>query len=404
MMSAQLRSDSRRIRPHLKALNFSISDVVVGLMAVLVFCLRPSAVGEIYSFQVSILLVCLIVVYLLVNRDGFRFSPSPIAICQLALVFIVVFQVAAHAAAAGGDFAVNAPKALAMSIAAVGALFIAVINEKNSRIFFSALAALILLICLSTVITSLILMFGVRWTSIIVDVNDQTVYGKLNVLFPYTLSFNIVPTPFGLQPRLSGLFREPGILPPFACWAAAYAHLRRWPLAISAVALGGSIVSLSTLGVPLAAFTGALIMLRRLGLGTWSALGIVTLLGLFTWPVLYALDNVGLKDKIQSQAGSFEARRDAIFTALSGANLLFGDGPSLNYTRDATVNLIGNTRSIGVFGVVVMLTAHALPFWKSIFVIGVLPMVATFLITQPIAGDAAVLAISLSWTAFTRRG
>ena len=376
---------------------------IVGGLAVLVFCLRPSAIGEANSFLVSILMSILVGAYLLMNGSRLAFRPPVTASTQLLLLMVVLVQVTLQASAAGGVFAVDAPKGLAMSLISTLALLIAVSSPRNARIFFSSLCVIVLIVCASTVVTAVLMAIGVRWTSLVIGHNNQTAYGNLSILFPYTLSYNLAPTPFGIVPRLSGLFREPGILPPFACWAAAYAHLRKWPLIFSLTALAASVASLSTLGVPLAAYTGSLILLRRMGLRTWPALGIVTAAALAAWPIIYGLEYVGLGAKIRSQTGSFEARRDAIATALSASNMVFGDGPSLNYLRDATVNLIGRIRSIGVFGFGILLTAHVLPWRTSIFVIGASTLVMTCLITQPIAGDAAVIAVCLSWTAFERR-
>lgn len=379
-----------------------LSDAIVSTIAVLILFLRPSTIGEVYSLQVSIMMLGAIAVYWIVNVRGVEVDIPPLASAQILLLLVIIIQAALHAAGSDQVFAADAMKALAMGVVTVAGLFIAILNVRNSRIFFSTLCIVVLISCASVVVSSGLMAVGVRWVSLVVGINDQTSYGPLKILFPYTLSFNLASTPFGVMPRLSGFFREPGILPPFACWAAAYVHMRRWPLILSFMALAASIASLSTLGLPLAAFTGAMILLNRMGFKAPVALGVVVFVAILIWPILYSLDYIGLESKIASQEGSYEARRDAIYTAFSGSNIMFGDGPSLNYLRNDTVNLIGRIRIIGIFGFIVMLLAHALPVRKEIFLIGVIPMVGTFLITQPIAGSAGVFAVCLSWVAFRR--
>jgi hypothetical protein len=375
------------------------THLILGGLAVSILCLRPSFIGQVYSFQASLALVALVAAHIIINAKHFSFEKNYLAYAQILSLTLVIFQWLMISMLAGGDFAQYAMKGLPMSLVAIAALSIVISNNLYTRIFFDAFCAVIVISSVFTAICFVLMACGVHWENLIIGTSQETQYGPIQILFPPTVSANFAATPFGELKRLSGIFREPGVLPPFACWAAAYAHFRRWPLPLSIVALAASAASLSTIGVPLALWTGALIFLNRLGLSTSYAILTTLVLAALFWPIVYSLEFIGLESKIHSQTGSYEVRMDAIETALSAKNIVFGDGPSLGYDENATVNLIGRIRSVGFFGFAFALAPYFFAINKPIFYFGLAPMIATVLFSQPIANDIPAFAICLSWAA-----
>lgn len=378
-----------------------LHPVLVSLMAVCILCLRPSMIGELYSLQASALLCVLVAVYFGVSGGRFLIGGWTLAYAQLTIFAIALLQWFILSAGAGGIFADYALKGLPMSVATVIAIFIAISNPSNARVFFDTLAIVILASCACVVITFTLMAVGVPWHSLVYGNIQGTSYSVANVMFPFTFAGNLTITPFGILQRCSGIFREPGVLPAFACWSAGYAFLRKWPLWASAIALAASVASFSTLGLPLAAFTGAMIILRRAKIPTLLSLGIVGVLGLIAFPIFNNLEFFGLDSKLRSRPESFVARTNAIQTGFSARNMVFGDGPTLNGGADDAVNLIGRTRFIGVFGVLAALAPYFLVMGKDIFLVGLIPIVGAILVSQPIANDAPAFVICLSWIALT---
>lgn len=376
--------------------------LVVG--ATCLICLRPHAFGQLYSLQISAILAFSLVAFVVLSLNSLVFKVNPMMLLQVMLYSSLVIHLTVLAALSGGSFAVDGLKALMMSCVAIAALVMFLSGIRSARVFYNTVFIVLFVSCASIILTWLLIIIGFSKPELVVGRLSDPALGSLSVFFPFSLANGIALSPIGVMPRLTGFFREPGLLPAFACWAAAYAHLRKWPIIFSIVPLVASVCSLSTLGLPLAAYTGSLIALRRVGLGTFSALSIVSILAAVIWPILYSLEYFGLDGKIRSQSGSYDARAGAIRTAFDAQNILFGDGFSSNRLSDATVNSIGRIKESGIFGFVLTVLSTCLPMMSNIFIIGLVPMVITFLFSQPIGTDVTVFMLFLSWTALLNSG
>jgi hypothetical protein len=274
-----------------------------------------------------------------------------------------------------------------------------------TRPFFDSFAIIIILSSLSLIVTFSLVASGVPLYALKIAHLDLTGYDYLqnygDVSFPFTFIANDANSWFGFVPRSGGLFREPGVFPPFACWAAAYAYLRKWSLPWIAVCLLASVLSLSTVG-PLAFFTGAILLAYKFRIRPIRALILIALLGAALWPALYSMEFIGLEDKIASQSGSFADRQVLFWGAFDVKNIMFGDGFGWGGVSSTEgISLVSQMRVYGVIYVVTVVAIYICAMKNiKLWIAGCLPGFITVLFSQPISTDAAFLVIFFSWAAF----
>lgn len=371
--------------------------ILTVILGILVMLLRPTAIGEVLSLPISAgILGVSTFIFLLVFRY-LQLGALKRALPQLVLFALLVLYTSAHGLAAGGRFAEDAMKFLGISIAGVMAILAVSLNEKTQRQFFDTVAIFITIVSASVLVTFLILAAGVPLSSIRLFHFEYTYISRGDVLFPFSFSYNQVQTWVGIMPRLSGIFREPGLLPAFVCWAATYAHLRRWPLIISVLNISASALCLSSLGLPLALYTGGLILMSRLRIPIPLAALALAGVAIVAWPVLYGLNDIGLGSKISSNSISFRERMYILELSFSGKDLLFGDGPQSSYLANSGITLLAQTKQYGLVYLVGCLALYSMSMRNfSLFIYGLVPALVTLLFSQPPALDIPVLILFLS--------
>lgn len=376
---------------------------LAAILGVLVFVLRPTAIGEVYSFPLAAAIAAIAVALLLSNMGRAQLQVFRHLSPQISLFLLIVFYVSARNLVSGGTAAENGVKFFFISLSGALALAAVSLNAVTQRKFFDTLAFLVIMSCISVTITFLLISTGLKATSIRIFHFSYTYINRGDVLFPFTFSFNEVKSWLGPAPRLSGIFREPGILPAFACWAAAYAHFRKWPFAVSVIALVGSAFSLSSFGVPFALYTGALLTMAKLRIRTPVALVSLAALGVLAWPIIYGVGNagVGIGGKIASDSISFRERMYLIELAFSAKNIVFGDGTSGLYRANEGISLFSQIRIYGLvyFASILGLYAFAAKNMR-LLLYGLVPAFVTVLISQPIALDVPLVAIFMSYAVF----
>lgn len=294
-----------------------------------------------------------------------------------------------------------------MLIKAVGILisgsilgFCVIASEQRLRSFFDTLARIIIGLSASTIITIILLVVGFSL--------GQLAYTRLDygypqpagtILFPFSMVYNFAPTPFGLLPRLSGGFREVGIFPAFACWAAAYAAFRRWSILSISLCLGAAVASFSTLGAMLALVTLGGILAKFSRIPSWVLFIAAPILGVAAVAITYNLPYIGLGYKYTQVNASFSERQYATETALNIPNPLLGADDS--GVRNIGINLISSISTIGIIGVVIVLVGM-LPAVRRMkyFVAALLPLTITAVFSQPIATEPLFLLLFISWRVF----
>ena len=382
-----------------------LTPFFVGAMAVAVANLRPTYVGETQSLPVCVVLLTIEALILLkFYSDNARLSFGKIALAQIFLssfIAIYVLERGAFDPKIGNDVF----KAFLILGAFLTAVAIAVSKARYTLVFFDTFAVIVIASSVGLLATFFLVGVGIPISSLtIAHLPNPSTYGGGvgDIAFPFTHVTNEAMSWIGTAPRLAGLFREVGCFPPFACWAAAYGFLRGWRLAWSAICLLASILCLSTIG-PLAIYTGAMLLLFRLGVRPLHAAGIVIGLGILGWPILYTMDYVGLEQKINSGTGSYEDREWLFWAVLDTQDFVFGDGSGWSeVSSSAGINLISQIRVLGLVYFAPVVAIYLLPignprFWLSACV----PAIATVAFSQPISIEPAFLMIFLSAAAFS---
>lgn len=378
-----------------------VPAILAGTLGVLIFFLRPTAFGEVLSFPISVAIVATSVSLLLLNIKNVQISTLGPITPQLTLFSFIVLYLSFRNISSGGSSADNAFKFFMISAAGITALAIVSCSKSTRGAFFDAFAIIVIISSVSLFITFILLALGAKPSAIRVFYFPYTYSGKGDILFPFTFSYNQATMWFGPTPRLSGLFREPGIFPAFACWAATYAHLRKWPAAISAICIAASAACLSSLGMPLALYTGALLALAKARVRMPIAFLILASLAVVAWPILYGIrDNVGIGSKIASNSVSFRERMYFLEIAFSAKNVVIGDGVASLYRANEGVSLIAQIRIYGLLYFLAVIFLYFISAKNTIlFLYGLVPAIVTVLTSQPIATDVPLIVMFMSFTA-----
>lgn len=380
------------------------TSFVVIALACAIANLRPTAIGGTYSFQVCcVILLLLVALVFQAERGKFKVDLEPQMAAQLGIFVLIVCYLFARSAFSLNFHGEESPKAFLISVVFLIALFIVTSIRRFTTLFFDTFASVVIASSASLIITFGLIAAGSRVSSLIIFKIDLAGYGGNfgSFAFPLTAVANEVSGWFGSTPRLSGIFREPGVFPPFACWAATYAFLRGWRTIFVAMPLVASMLSLSTIG-PLSLFTGAILVLYRLRFQPITALIIIIAVGSLIWPALYTMEYIGLAAKINSKSGSFEERSILFTEALNVENLWFGDGfgwGSVSSTEG--ISLVSQLRVYGLFYFVLVIALYFLTSRNMrLWIPGCLPALLAVIFSQPISVEPAFLMIFFSWSAF----
>lgn len=362
--------------------------------------LRPTVFGEIASFPIAAALVGLTVGLLLLCLRRVYAQELVNVAPQAVLFALLIIYTSARGVMAGGVAAENAVKGLLVGLAGVLAVVSANSSSVTRRGFYDGAAIIIIAASLSVLATRILLSAGLSAHDLHLIKIEYTYPGRGDVLFPFTFAHNNVQSPFGVQPRLNGLFREPGILPAFACWAAAYACFKKWPTWVWIATLLGAAASFSSLGLPLAIYTGSFLFARRMKISLPAAALAGGAGALVAWPFLYSLNDIGLGSKISSDSISFRERLYMIETAFSARDTLFGDGVGSIYRANEGISLISQTRIFGMLFFAAATFTYAISGRRPhFFVVGLVPLAVTILFSQPISLDVLTMVAFTSWTA-----
>lgn len=376
-------------------------EIMACLLAVGVCNLRPTVIGETQSLPVCLALVAVEAFFILhVSHIGAAFRYRRGSLAQLVLHGTLVVYVMGRNAFDVTMSEADTLKGFAISAAFFVALAIVLSNGRYGQVFFDAFAIAVVASCASIIVSLAFVAAGVPASSLVIGAppTPRTYVGMEGVfVFPFSFTNNDAPSWFGVIPRFAGLFREVGCLPPFACWAAVYGFLRGWSVLWSAVCLLAAVLCLSTIG-PIAFFTAAMLALYKMKVPPKQAIALTLGAGVLLWPVLYSMQFIGLEDKLNYRAGSYEDREALTWAVLDTKNIIFGDGAGWSeVSSKAGINLVSQIRVYGVIYFAIVVAIYALPirnfrFWVAACV----PAIVTVLLSQPIAIEPAFLMIFFS--------
>lgn len=371
-----------------------ISKILIALLVLGLMFTRPTVFGQLYTpIGLAIMAAASIGLMLQVLSGIFAIRiPTQIFLYFAAGLLYLALRMA-HADSspiiAATDF----------SIIAIGAFSLGIVCLRKSyaKKFYDYLYAVLFIVGLSIVVTTILQLVLKTNDLTIAKMDYRYIPGTGRIFAPFTFAANNGVQVGNIQfTRLSGIFREPGIVPPFLCWAAAWAAARRFSLPFVVVPLLGAVASFSSLGLLLAvvATLGIVLHNRMASRLTYLIAGVAA--PAILWITYYA-PYIGLAVKTESGSISARQRSYLMENALSTKDVLFGDG--LKGYRDETISLFSQISQSGIIYFSLCVLILVIPARNNFrfFVAALLPGLITVLFSQPIALNPIFVAIFLSW-------
>lgn len=372
-------------------------SVLFAVMGITLALMRPSAIGEVYSFYLALACLVCVFLFIVVNDGSLKVADNPLFLIQSVILFFLALYMMLHSLLKGYASIFDGVKIFLLIVLPIIVMLVASQRVDGLKWLLDAFSVTILISCISIVVSFFLLLGGLGHESLHVMDFQYTYEGRGYVIFPITFTFNLVDMGFGLVPRLSGLFREPGVVPAFACWGAAYAYVRGWPLWVVLIFIMGGLLSLSSLGF-LCLLTGFFILADRLKIDYRKSIPFMVLVALMIWPLIYGLEGIGIGAKAESGSESFNERYEQFFAFFESKDYIFGDGPGWSIYETSAINLLAASRTYG--GVYLFLTLLLISFSvvnRKLFFMAYMPMVFVVFTAQPIVLETAVLVVWLSW-------
>ncbi|RAK52637.1 hypothetical protein DJ018_10560 [Phenylobacterium deserti] len=276
----------------------------------------------------------------------------------------------------------------------VGSVVLA--TPERCRAFFDAIAVIIVVLSAALLFSFTLLLAGVRVETLSVGHFWYGYPRPAVIILPGTTVYNYVATWFGMMPRLSGFFREVGIFPAFACWAAGYCSFRRWSPLATGICLIASVASLSTMGLVALVTLGGVIG-ARLRLPWWFYLVVAPFAAFILIAVTYNIPYIGLGYKYTNATISFVERMNAIRN-VGSEDLLIGGEPD---GRNLAINLIAQVSTYGLIGIGIIVSSllGAVRDTRYFFA-SLLPAFVIALFSQPIATEPLFFLLFISHRVF----
>lgn len=381
--------------------------VLIAILALSVLFLRPSVFGEVYSlYVVGVLLAATVVLFTISAESRRGLVVERHAGLQIILLLVLGHYLLVKSLIympGGPPDSVGVFKGFGILIAFLLAMALIMSDRHYARRFFDIFAIAIILSCASVVVTAILFLVGFPSYLITIARINYTYDGAGDIAFPFTFIFPAVSTWLGPIPRMSGIFREPGILPVYASWAAAYAFRRGWPLPLQLACVAGSAACLSSIGAPMALYTAAAIGLMRFGVKPIPALLIIAVVGLLSWQIIYSSEYFGIQAKVDSGSGSFEERQYLAQAAFRARNIIFGDGSGFSIFQSDAISLIASIRVFGLVFAVGYLIIYAIAATDmALWIAGLVPAIFTILLLQPIFQEPGFMVLFFSTSVFLK--
>lgn len=377
--------------------------ILVALMALCVLCLRPTVFGERFSMlSITALGLCTAALLVLAVGNRRRLVPEPLAIAQVAITAVISYYLVIRIAIfMPTRDPVDEFKAFFIFMVFSAAVLLIFCYPPYAKRFFDTFAALIVLSSISLSITAILMVAGVPAHQLIIAKLEYTYAGRGDIAFPFTFLYNEVTTALGSAPRLSGVYREPGIFPLISCWAAAYAWRLGWPIWTWMICLFATVACMSSIGPPLALYTAGMLMLMRLGFGPVTALAIVAVGGLLGWQAVYSSEYFDIESKINSGSGSFEERIFLAEGAFHTENLIFGDGFGFSIFQTAPISVVAAVRVFGLIYTAMFIASYVIAAVDfRLWIAGLVPAILGVMLTQPVFREPGFMIIMFSGLVF----
>jgi hypothetical protein len=373
----------------------NLEHILCATAAIAMFLTRPTAFGDLYTFPGMMGVLAISIVLFLVSfvRKTLLFQVYSYQIWSYVL-FSVYMSIIVIMGTQPRNSDVNLKIALSGFIG--GIFFLSLTSSiDRMRAFFDSLAIIIATLSLSSLVTLALLIAGRTTAQLHIGLFRYSYPPPTGaILFPLSMIYNFTPTWFGVLPRLSGMFREVGIYPAFACWAAGYAAYRRWGILLSVICLCSALLSFSSLGIVAALISAIGIIAHRYRLPWWFYILLAPMTVFIVVISTYNVQYLGIGYKYTHNTTSYVERVNAIKNVLNG-NLLFGQESE---NRNDGINLISSITIWGLLGVSLLFIPLIIAAKRpGFFLAALVPGLVIALFSEPIAQEPLFMALFLSW-------
>jgi hypothetical protein len=369
----------------------SINLIILVILIVSTFLVPPTMLGLKYTFISLPLLIFALVLFIL-TRGRHKLKISRKSVVLLVTIWVYYFYLCIQSVYFDGYFKIDYLKSI-VSITIFIVVFSIVFSDFAIRyLYFKLFVGVLLFFVVSNIFTiTLSLLIGAEKLLIFEIPMYEDTY-KLQVFFPFTVTFGRMNFFGDIVMRLSALFREPGIAQAFYIWAFVISHRYYKSKLVKPLLLLGTIMTLSTTGfVLLAAVIFLTAVLEKFNV---KRILLSSLFVLLAGGVYLVVPGLSLESK---NAESYEARVGKLEQAndLFIENPLFGTGASNAFIEGTSTSLLQQAYAIGGVGVLLFLVICFIGFifelrdWK-VYLLSIFPVISTALIAQPIY-DTSIL-------------
>lgn len=379
----------------------SIKKVGIILPVISMFVMRPSHLGEAYNFLSSLLLIgsSFVLMVLSLKVTDLRRDWVTVPILMILFWFYLLWQ---------GIVSSVLAESLYYSVLLSLIVGVAAMMLFSSRLrlysFAHVLVVVLALLGYSSIFTLFLnIQFGPY--GLVLGKLPIPTYSTGDLLFPFSLGYNIVPQPWGPTYRLSGFWREVGIAQAIFSWAIAvllFSHGLRWRKFLILGAVSGALASQSTLAFINVALVFILYFLIEGRIKFFKkaiAIASVTPIAIYLFSFALTDPTIGLSAKLET--ASFSDRMVSINEALwAVSHNPFGYGMYGNdgiARANSGITLISSVAAIGIPGAILYVLiwvgaifADKTPIRKAVCI---LPIFLTALTSQPLIDSFGIYII-----------
>jgi hypothetical protein len=384
------------------------------------FLMRPSALGQSLSWVAIVLSTALVGAHFTFAPQSQRFTNSQLRSEMIALFgflsayWLYIGPISTFFNQSDLEFTLKDLVTTAL-IAIPYAIYL--VDERANRAFFRKFCTVVSLLGLSCLVTTILtLCLGSRDPLFLfaVDVKgytEHTPYATAqvgDVYFPLSMLYMDFVSGTVRLDRYCAFFREAGIYQAVACFFLAYEMFTRRSWFVVVGLLSGVIFSFSSLGTVLIATTIGLIFLFGTQRFRASRAVIAALFISLAYPAAIYTPYIGLNDKGITHAESLSDRFDAIARSIDTVSKNpLGYGLFSSKVEIDGICLLARLGEIGIFGFL----CHFLILsgwrpgphksWRK--VAACVPLLATALLSEPIAGEPMINIIIMAYIPYVRR-
>lgn len=368
-----------------------------------VFMLRPSIVGGRLSLVGAIGIIISFLFFILFERRK-CYSCCSSAYNVLGIGSLLMLYLLVQAAVCN-----STQFDIVMQIFVVNSLILwclcyILAHKTYNHVFYKVVIFVLSIIGLSSFLTTVLFFFLPRESLLLFSFSVRGYEYIAEIYFPFSTFGRDISSGTVVLSRFTGLFREPGILQAFSCWAIIYAvyyKCKKW------IVLGlilSVITTYSTAGIAnlvLIAF-GWLLIEGKYSL--WKKILLFYVAVFVLLGSVYYMPHIGIRDKSLTYQKSLSDRIDNAKIGLaSSISNPIGEGYYNirgNEPDNANINLLAASQKIGLIGAILVLAFIISPLFTreenvKIKLLSLLPIISTILVAQPLFDQPLIYIVLL---------